>query len=62
MPIVTVQMWAGRTRQQKADLAKAITEAVVNVARTTPESTIVVFQDIEREDWAQGGTLASDIK
>ena len=60
MPVVTVQMYAGRTKQQKAELAKAITDAVVRIALTTPEQTWVVFQDVPRESWAIGGVLASD--
>ena len=60
MPIVRVEMWPGRTGAQKRELARAITEAVCNIAQTTPEATIVVFQDIAKEDWAQGGHLASE--
>ena len=43
MPIVRVEMWPGRTHEQKSELARAITDAVVNIAKTTPEETIVVF-------------------
>lgn len=60
MPIVRVEMWPGRTQAQKRELARAITEAMVNIAHTTPEATIVVFEDITRENWAQAGVLASD--
>jgi 4-oxalocrotonate tautomerase len=60
MPIVRVEMWPGRTHAQKQELARVITEAVVNIAQTTPEATIVLFQDIAKEDWAQSGVLASD--
>lgn len=60
MPIVRVEMWSGRTQAQKRELAKAITEAMVNIAQTTPEATIVVFQEIERSNWAEGGRLASE--
>jgi 4-oxalocrotonate tautomerase len=60
MPIVRVEMWTGRTHAQKQELARAITEVVCNVAHTTPQATIVVFQDIDKEDWAQAGRLASD--
>jgi 4-oxalocrotonate tautomerase len=60
MPIVRVEMFPGRTHAQKQELARAITEAVANIAHTTPYATIVIFEDIEREDWAQGGKLASD--
>jgi 4-oxalocrotonate tautomerase len=60
MPIVKVEMYPGRTQAQKSELARAITEAVVKIARTTPEETIVIFQDVARENWAKGGVLASE--
>jgi len=59
MPIIRVEMWSGRTRAQKAELARVITEAVVTIAHTTPESTIVIFEDVTKENWAVGGVLAS---
>jgi len=60
MPIVTVQMWPGRTQAQKAELARRITDAIVTVANTTPDATIVVFDDVAKENWAVGGVLASE--
>lgn len=62
MPIVRVEMWPGRTHAQKAELAKRITETVVDVAHTTPDATIVIFEDVAKENWAIGGVLASDTK
>ncbi len=59
MPIIRVEMWPGRTKAQKAELARVITEAVVTIAHTTPESTIVIFQDVAKDNWAVGGVLAS---
>lgn len=60
MPIVRVEMWPGRTRQQKAELAKAITDAVHDIAGAPPEATIVVFADVSKDDWADAGKLASE--
>ncbi len=60
MPIVRVEMWPGRTQQQKREMAKAITDAVVNIGKAPAEDTFVIFTDVAREDWSQGGTLASD--
>lgn len=59
MPIVRVEMWPGRTQGQKAELARVITEAMVTIAHTTPESTIVIFDDVAKENWAVAGVLAS---
>ena len=60
MPIVRVEMWPGRTPSQKAELARVITEAVVTIAHTTPEQTIVIFDEVAKGDWAVGGVLASE--
>ena len=60
MPIVRVEMWPGRTHEQKQKLARAITDAMVEIGKTTPEATIVVFEDVPKENWAQSGVLASD--
>lgn len=60
MPIVRVEMWTGRTAAQKRELARVITDAMVSIANTTAEATIIVFEDIDKENWAQSGKLASE--
>ena len=60
MPIVRIEMWPGRTHAQKAELARAITDAMVTIAQTTPEAVTIVFEDVPKENWAEAGTLASD--
>jgi len=59
MPLITVQMYEGRTVDQKRELVAALTEAIVRIAKTTPEATQVIIQDIPRHDWAHAGKLAS---
>ena len=61
MPIVRVEMWTGRSKEQKAELAEAITDAVARIAQTSPDHTIVLFNDVDRDNWAEGGKLASDL-
>jgi 4-oxalocrotonate tautomerase len=53
-------MWPGRTPAQKRELARVITDAVVNIAQTTADATIVIFEEVARENWAQAGKLASE--
>ncbi len=60
MPIIRIEMWPGRTHAQKAELAKVITDAMVNITNTTLGSTIIVFEDVPKDNWAQNGLLASD--
>ena len=60
MPVITVEWLEGRTPQQKAQLADAITRAFVDVAKVAPEQVWIVFQDVPRSDWAMGGTLLNE--
>lgn len=60
MPIVRVEMWTGRSEAQKRELARAITQAMVEIAQTTADATIIIFDDVDRDNWAEGGKLASD--
>ena len=60
MPVLRVSMFAGRTHEQKAELARALTEVMVNVAKTTPEGTIIIFEEVEKTNWASSGKLISD--
>ena len=60
MPIITICMKEGRTKDQKAQLAKEITEAVVRVAGTKPENVNIVINDYPAENLAHAGKLLSD--
>ena len=60
MPVITVQMFEGRSIEQKRELVAALTEAIVRIAKTTPEATEVIIQDVPRHNWAKAGKLASD--
>lgn len=60
MPTIHVQMFAGRTPDQKRALARALTEATVATIGASPESVDVIFTDVARDDWATGGVLWSD--
>ena len=60
MPTVHVQLFKGRTPDQKRDAAVAITAAVVQTLGGNADTVDVIFHDIERHDWATGGVLWSD--
>ena len=60
MPFINVRMLEGRTHDQKKELVKAITDAMVSSCDAKPEGTMVVIQDIPRDHWARGGTLLSE--
>jgi 4-oxalocrotonate tautomerase len=60
MPLITVQMYEGRTVDQKRELVAALTEAICRIAKTTPEATQIIIQDVPRHNWASAGKLASE--
>jgi 4-oxalocrotonate tautomerase len=60
MPNITIQWYAGRTQDQKRQLTAAITDAMVQIGKTTPEQVHIVFQDVEKSNWGWNGRLASD--
>ena len=60
MPTLHVELFAGRTVEQKRALAVALTEACVKTLGGSPDGVDVIFRDVERHDWATGGRLWSD--
>ena len=60
MPTLHVELFAGRTVEQKRALAAALTEACVKTLGGSPDGVDVIFRDVERHDWATGGRLWSD--
>ena len=55
LPVVNVQLYEGRTQQQKDDIAKGIAETISRVAEVPMEATVVIFSDTKRSDWHVGG-------
>ena len=62
MPVVTVQMWPGRTVEQKRKLVEAITDAMVEHVDAKPDNLHVIIHDVELENWALAGVLGVDRK
>lgn len=60
MPTIRVELFEGRTVEQKRALAEALTEATVRTLGGSPASVDILFFDIARHDWATGGKLWSD--
>ena len=60
MPTIHVELFAGRTLEQKRALAQALTDATVKTLGGSADSVDVIFRDVERHDWATGGRLWSD--
>jgi 4-oxalocrotonate tautomerase len=60
MPIIKVEMFAGRSKEQKRKLGRMLTDAFIEAAGGKPESVHVIFSDIAKDDWSVAGELCSD--
>ena len=60
MPYVNVQITAGATREQKADVVRDITDSLVRRLGKKPEHIHIVIQEINEEDWGYAGMLTDD--
>lgn len=61
MPIVTIDLWSGRTREQKELLAEAITQSMVEILHVKPQAIQIVYNNIEKCDWAINGKLQDEV-
>ncbi|MDP2931110.1 MAG: 2-hydroxymuconate tautomerase [Chloroflexota bacterium] len=61
MPVVIVEMWEGRTIDQKKKIAEGITAAFVKVG-TPAEAVHIILKDNPKHNWAVAGKLVSEEK
>ena len=60
MPVIRVEMFKGRSVDQKRELVKELTSAFLHTCGGTPESVQIVIADVAKEDWGGAGQLMSD--
>ena len=61
MPVVIVEMWEGRTSEQKEVLIKGITKAFEEIGTKT-ESLHIVIHDVPKSNWGLRGQQASKLQ
>ena len=56
MPYVNIRITReGATPEQKAQLIKGVTQLLVDVLRKNPQTTDVVVDEVETDNWGNGG-------
>jgi 4-oxalocrotonate tautomerase len=60
MPLIRVELFEGRTVEQKRALAAALTEATMKTLGSPADAVDVMFFDVPRHNWASAGVLSSD--
>jgi 4-oxalocrotonate tautomerase len=62
MPFIHVRLFEGRTIEQKRSFVEAVTKDAVSTLKCAVEDVEVVFDEIEKSNWATAGRLHSDSK
>ena len=60
MPIIHVELVEGRTKEQKKQLGEAITKATVEIVKVPAEAVKVIFVDMKKDEFMEGGILRSE--
>ncbi len=60
MPIVIVEMWEGRTIDQKRTIVEGITTTFEQIG-VPPQALQIVINDVPKHNWAIAGKLASEM-
>ncbi|HEY0524915.1 MAG TPA: 4-oxalocrotonate tautomerase [Stellaceae bacterium] len=60
VPLIRIEMFEGRSIEQKRELVEALTRETARIARCAPEAVSIIIDDIKKENWATAGKLASD--
>lgn len=55
MPVVQISLLSGRSEQQKDDLAAAIAQALIDIARADPSSIEILYQEYDPANWIKCG-------
>ena len=60
MPLIRVEMFAGRTAEQKKILVKELTDSFIKSCGGNREAVDVIITDIEQKNWGKAGELYSN--
>ena len=60
MPRLIVQQIEGRSVEQKRELARRLTDTVVDILGVDPDTVTVFIEEVPPENFARAGVLALD--
>ena len=62
MPYVSVRVAKGITTDQKKEVIEAMTQVLSDVLNKKPESTYVVIDEVDTDNWGVGGKTLTEIR
>lgn len=60
MPIVQMEIFKGRTVEQKREMAKEVTNAICRTLSCPPEAVSIIIREMDKENFAAAGQLFYD--
>lgn len=61
MPYVNIKITKeGATKEQKDELIRRATQMLVDVLNKNPETTVVVIDEVETDNWGIGGIAVTE--
>lgn len=60
MPIIRVEMWEGRTKEQKRELVSVLSKETARITDCGLDFIYVVIDEVKKENWGAGGELCSE--
>lgn len=61
MPIVRIELWEGRTEEQKGNLIREVSQCVADTLGIAIEHVEVVIFDVPKTNWGVKGIPASKL-
>lgn len=58
MPLVDITLFDGRTDEQKTEIARIISRALIDIGGAHADSVHVIFRDLDRSNWKKSADLA----
>jgi 4-oxalocrotonate tautomerase len=62
MPIIRIDIWEGKSEEEKAELIKNVTESVAKTLNISKEWVHILINDVPKSNWGISGEPATKIK
>ncbi len=60
MPIIRIEMFEGRDRDQKRKIISEVTDGFCRATGASPDSVNVIITDVSKKEWGRGGIAFAD--
>ncbi len=60
MPIVHIELFEGRSLEQKREMVQKVTDAIAETANCPKAAVKIVIREMKKSHFSEGGVLRSD--